>query len=100
MGPINYCLISPSGQQPEPTKNPLDTVVDRDASATSPVGTSAESTLTGATSGDVHHGIGMPASGMSSQEIHHDGQIGRKRQREGVDQFGPPGEKEKVLGNG
>ncbi|KIM78479.1 hypothetical protein PILCRDRAFT_824376 [Piloderma croceum F 1598] len=79
-----------------PSKNPLDTVVDHDASATSPVGTSAESTLTGATSGDVHQGIGMPASGMSSQERHHDGQVGRKKQREGLDQFG----QEKVFGNG
>lgn len=54
--------------------------------------------MSGATSGDVHQGIGMPVSGMSSQERHHDGQIGRKRHGQGVDQFGPPGEKDKVLG--
>lgn len=35
---------------------------------------------------------------MTSTEIHHDGQAGRKRNAEGVDQWGPPGSKDKVLG--
>jgi hypothetical protein len=90
---IESNLPYPLGQQPGPTKNPLDTLVDHDASAASPVVASAESTLGGATSGDVHKGMGMPPGGMSSQERHHDGQIGRKRNRQGVDQFGPPGQK-------
>lgn len=86
------------GQQPQGTENLLDTYVDRDASATKSEQASAESTLGGATSGNVHSGLGLPASGMSSKERHHDGQPGRKRNAEGVDQFGPPGLKEKVLG--
>lgn len=40
----------------------------------------------------------MPAGGISSKEMHHDGQPGRKRHGEGVDQFGPPGDKNKILG--
>ena len=88
-----FDVRSPLGQQPTPTKNPLDTFVDRDASATSPVVASTESTLGGATSGDVHQGMGLPVGGMSSQERHHDGQTGRKRNAQGVDQFGTPGKK-------
>lgn len=36
---------------------------------------------------------GQPGSGMTSSELHHDGQHGRKREGEGVDQWGPPGQK-------
>lgn len=35
--------------------------------------TSAQDTITGATSGDVHMGHGHPGSGQSSNELHHDG---------------------------
>ncbi|KAF1343933.1 hypothetical protein BDV97DRAFT_373496 [Delphinella strobiligena] len=38
----------------------------------------ASETLGGATSGDVHTGLGHPGQGQSSQELHHDGQPGRK----------------------
>ncbi|KAI9372607.1 hypothetical protein BJX61DRAFT_434627 [Aspergillus egyptiacus] len=42
------------------------------------VRTTAEQTLMGATSQDVHKGMGAPASGQTSTELHHDGQHGRK----------------------
>ena len=36
--------------------------------------TTASSTLTGATSGDVHTGLGHPGSGQTSSELRHDGE--------------------------
>lgn len=42
----------------------------------------------GATSRDVYAGIGRPVQGMSSAEIHHDGQPGRKRQPLGLARHG------------
>lgn len=44
--------------------------------------------MTGATSKDVHGGIGMPMGGMSSAEMHHDGHQHRKRNMQGLDQYG------------
>ncbi|TFK89889.1 hypothetical protein K466DRAFT_485813 [Polyporus arcularius HHB13444] len=61
------------------------TVIDRDPYATP---TSAGDTLQGATSQDVYTGIGKPAGGMSSAEMHHDGQAHRKRHHLGKDQYG------------
>ncbi|KAI6042718.1 hypothetical protein EDC04DRAFT_2866664 [Pisolithus marmoratus] len=80
----------PMGSQPAPASVTLDTVFDPDASADDPTlqHPPASSTLTGATSGDVYQGLGMPVQGMSSKEAHHDGQPGRKRHGEGVEQFG------------
>ncbi|KAF2718739.1 hypothetical protein K431DRAFT_348468 [Polychaeton citri CBS 116435] len=44
-----------------------------------PSGTaSASETLGGATSAEVHTGLGHPGQGQTSQELHHDGQAGRK----------------------
>ena len=65
------------------------TVVDRDPYAPR---VTAGDTLGGATSVDVHRGLGVPATGMSSAERHHDGQAHRKRDRAGVDQYGPGSE--------
>jgi len=42
----------------------------------------------GATSRDVHRGMGHPGQGMTSKEIHHDGQQGRKREKQGLAQYG------------
>ncbi|KAI6129763.1 hypothetical protein EDD16DRAFT_1543917, partial [Pisolithus croceorrhizus] len=80
----------PEGSQPAPASVTLDTVVDPDASADDPAlqHPPASSTVTGVTSKEVYHGLGVPAQGMSSKEAHHDGQPGRKRQGEGVEQFG------------
>ncbi|KAL1941719.1 hypothetical protein VTO73DRAFT_6719 [Trametes versicolor] len=61
------------------------TVVDRDPWAAP---TTAGDTLTGATSQDVHGGLGHPGAGMSSAEMHHDGSAHRKRQMRGTEQFG------------
>ena len=63
-----------------------DRVVDRDPYATP---TSASDTMTGATSADVHSGYGHPGSGMSSSELHHNGQSHRKKYGfGGAEQFG------------
>ncbi|TBU31352.1 hypothetical protein BD309DRAFT_541749 [Dichomitus squalens] len=50
--------------------------------------TSAGDTLTGATSADVHQGLGHPGQGQTSAELHHDGKAHRKRQMQGTDQYG------------
>ncbi|RAL16986.1 uncharacterized protein BO97DRAFT_467501 [Aspergillus homomorphus CBS 101889] len=52
------------------------------------VKTSAADTLMGATSQDVHTGLGHPGSGQSSTELRHDGQSGRKGQTAGLEQVG------------
>ncbi|KAI0371225.1 hypothetical protein BV20DRAFT_1051646 [Pilatotrama ljubarskyi] len=73
--------------EPQPMAPAPDsrTVVDKDPYATP---TSVGDTITGATSKDVHDGLGHPGSGMSSAEMHHDGHPHRKRQMRGADQFG------------
>lgn len=78
------------GSQPSPAPVTLDSVVDPDASVDVSVqqDPSAPSTLVGATSKDVYRGLGVPVQGMSSRELRHDGQPGRKRHNEGVEQFG------------
>ncbi|KAL1721291.1 hypothetical protein EV715DRAFT_271253 [Schizophyllum commune] len=85
-----------AGSNPEPAPTRLDTYVDRDATRSGT--THASDTLTGATSQDVHRGIGQPLGGQTSHEEHTNGMHGRKRDAQGVSQFGPPGEREKVLG--
>ena len=54
-----------------------DRVTDKDPFADQ---TTAQDTMTGATSRDVYKGIGVPMSGQTSEEVHHDGMHGRKRQ--------------------
>ncbi|KAF2715439.1 hypothetical protein K504DRAFT_497312 [Pleomassaria siparia CBS 279.74] len=44
----------------------------------------AEDTMTGSTSADVNKGLGKPIEGMSSAEMHHDGQSHRKREKDGL----------------
>lgn len=79
----------PTGRQPQGSPVLLDTVVDQDASADNETDyLTAQSTILGATSHDVYEGLGVPAQGMSSKELRHDGQPGRKRQGGGVEQFG------------
>ena len=46
--------------------------------------TTASSTLTGATSGDVHTGLGHPGQGQTSNELRHDGQHTNKKQGGGL----------------
>ncbi|KEQ70310.1 hypothetical protein M436DRAFT_10581, partial [Aureobasidium namibiae CBS 147.97] len=46
-------------------------------------GVSASSTIVGATSQDVHAGLGQPIQGQSSAELHHDGQSHRKNPGQG-----------------
>ncbi|KAI9672247.1 MAG: hypothetical protein M1831_002061 [Alyxoria varia] len=53
------------------------------------VGTSASATLGGATSADVHTGLGHPGGGMTSNEIKHDGSKHREKQGGGLQ--GTPG---------
>ncbi|KII86604.1 hypothetical protein PLICRDRAFT_177361 [Plicaturopsis crispa FD-325 SS-3] len=88
----------PVGQQPPKSVTlDQDNFLDPDASASAPVRTSASDTLTGATSQDVYASSGQPSNTQTSQEVHHDGQPGRKRHAEGIDQWGPPGTKETEL---
>ena len=47
--------------------------------------TSALDTLGGATSGDVHTGLGHPGSGQTSTELRNEGQHTSKRDRTGLD---------------
>ncbi|KAJ8521853.1 hypothetical protein ONZ45_g1507 [Pleurotus djamor] len=91
----------PAGRQPEGARVTVDTLIDKDASLPQ----SEENTYLdpsgeypGATSADVHGGYGHPGQGMSSKELRHDGKIGRKGGGQGISQWGPPAEKEKVLG--
>ncbi|KAG5641943.1 hypothetical protein DXG03_003932 [Asterophora parasitica] len=61
----------------------MDTYVDEDATGGPDMShTSAEDTMTGATSKDVDRGVGHPIYGMSSKEMHHDGRPGRKREKQ------------------
>lgn len=62
-----------------------DRVVDREPFADR---TKASDTLTGATSSDVHAGLGHPGQGQTSSELHHDGEHHRKKHGLGQDQWG------------
>lgn len=53
--------------------------------------TSAADTLGGATSADVHTGLGHPGQGMTSKERHHDGSQTRSRQGQGLVGVGASG---------
>ncbi|KAK0451187.1 uncharacterized protein EV420DRAFT_1274363, partial [Desarmillaria tabescens] len=71
----------PAGRQPSPQPVTLNTVVDRD-----PIDQSCLSQeLLGVTSKDVHQSTGKPGSGMSSKELRHDGQPGRKKEGLGLE---------------
>jgi len=48
--------------------------------------------MPGATSADVHTGLGHPGQGMTSTELRHDGQQGRKKAGDGLAKFGAAGE--------
>ena len=50
--------------------------------------TDPAATLTGATSKDVHTGLGHPGSGQTSTEIRHEGAHGRKKQSAGLEGVG------------
>ncbi|KAK7021801.1 hypothetical protein VNI00_017245 [Paramarasmius palmivorus] len=79
-------------QNPQRAPVTLDTVVDKDASLSSgPMQTSASDMLNGATSADVYQSAGKPGSGMSSKELRNDGHAHRKKEGQGVGQWGPPG---------
>lgn len=54
---------------------------NNDADATSTL--SAQDTIGGASSKDVHQGLGQPIQGQSSAELHHDGQSHRKNPGQG-----------------
>lgn len=50
--------------------------------------TSAADTLMGATSQDVHTGLGKPLQGQTGVELAHDGEHGRKKQSAGLEGIG------------
>ncbi|KAJ6467579.1 hypothetical protein C8R47DRAFT_1000069 [Mycena vitilis] len=78
----------PVGEQPGPSPVTLNTVVIEDASAGPDEATGPTNEFPGATSKDVAASTGQPGSGMSSKELHHNGQPGRKREKLGFDQYG------------
>lgn len=86
-GPTERLTTAQSAPQPQPLAPAPGsrTVVDADPWAAP---TSAADTLSGATSRDVHAGLGVPAAGMSSAERHHDGRQHRKRGLQGQEQYG------------
>jgi len=45
---------------------------------------SAQATMPGATSADVHTGLGHPGQGQTSQELHHDGSHSNKKGGSGI----------------
>ncbi|KAH6697335.1 hypothetical protein F5X68DRAFT_238740 [Plectosphaerella plurivora] len=53
-----------------PSENTYQPNVQPEQAPTQSAGVSASDTLIGATSADVHKGIGLPASGQTSQELH------------------------------
>lgn len=55
------------------------------------VHTSAESTLPGATSADVHTGLGHPGQGQTSTELRHEGHHTSKKHTSGPEGAGAPG---------
>ncbi|KAK1139896.1 hypothetical protein N8T08_011057 [Aspergillus melleus] len=71
----------------EPGSQALNPNVERGHGKES-VKTKASDTLMGATSQDVHTGLGQPVSGQSSTEIRHDGQHGRKNPGGGLEGVG------------
>ncbi|KDQ19481.1 hypothetical protein BOTBODRAFT_28056 [Botryobasidium botryosum FD-172 SS1] len=96
-GPCTSIYDKPPGVHAPPNvtkQGPLPvlestTVVDQDASANPPQLASAEDTLGGlVTSKELHDGLGHPGQGMSSKEVRHDGQPGRKKQELGADHWG------------
>ncbi|KAJ6453337.1 hypothetical protein C8R45DRAFT_1039236 [Mycena sanguinolenta] len=81
----------PAGQLPREARVTVDTYVDKDASLNKDekvdVGTGYDQ-LPGATSKEVSESTGQPGAGMSSKELRHNGQPGRKREKLGFDQYG------------
>lgn len=75
--------------QPLDPASGSNTVIDRDPWAQK---ASAADTLQGATSKDVHGGIGQPFGGQTSAELHHDGNQHRKRNLQGTGQYGDAGD--------
>ncbi len=55
--------------------------------------TSAESTLGGAHSRDVHNGLGHPGAGQTGTVIRHDGKHHHKRSGDGLEGVGSSGDK-------
>lgn len=99
--PDPFPLTVTTGRQPQGSPVLLDTVVDQDASADNETDyLTAQSTILGATSRDVYEGLGVPVQGMSSKELRHDGQPGRKRQAGGAEQFGEGMTSESGRGDG
>ncbi|KAJ7192054.1 hypothetical protein B0H12DRAFT_1246203 [Mycena haematopus] len=80
----------PAGQNPQPSPVTVDTYVDKNAtSETEPTDAGTEyNQLPGATSKDVSESLGQPGAGMSSKELRHNGQQGRKHEKLGLEQYG------------
>ncbi|KAJ7828377.1 hypothetical protein B0H14DRAFT_2356536 [Mycena olivaceomarginata] len=78
----------PAGQPAQAAPVTLDTYVDKNAASENEQTDAGYNQLPGATSKDVAESMGQPGSGMSSKELRHNGQPGRKREKLGVEQYG------------
>ncbi|KAF8979413.1 hypothetical protein BDQ17DRAFT_1410496 [Cyathus striatus] len=76
----------PEGRQPAPAKVTMDTVFDKDASATEPLDTTAQ--FNGATSKDVYESAGRPGSDFTNSN----GEWSKhnKKEHSGASQWGTP----------
>lgn len=57
----------------------------------------ADDTIQGATSGDVHQGLGKPVQGQSSKELHHDGEQSRNSDGKGLQGVGATATEHKTV---
>lgn len=86
---------APAGSSYQP--NPIYEIPSQANNEDALRGHGKESTFTkpqdfpGATSADVHKGLGKPMVGQTSNEIRHDGEHGRKRQTYGYETVGASG---------
>lgn len=79
--------VLPAGSAPADRTfkpNPVNEIPGQADNADSSETTSASDTLGGATSADVHTGLGHPGSGMGSAEERHDGKTKRARDNQGL----------------
>ena len=85
--PENTYLPNPPAEVGEGGSQALNPDVER-SHGKERVKTTAGSTLGGATSKEVNHGLGHPGVGQTNSEIRHEGQHHRKHQRGGLEGVG------------
>lgn len=85
--PEFHAKVLPAGSAPKKDTyqpNPVNEVPGQALNPDTEGATKASDTLTGATSADVHTGLGKPIDGQSSAEQHNDGKTHRARDNQGL----------------